>query len=96
MIQEGDIVVVTDGSYSVRLDKYEGKNETFINFGDRIGMKYEVILIDYNYGSIRRNELNIHNIHIKSLSDNSIFLHSAAFVRKVDEIKRCKNCGERI
>lgn len=87
----GDIVKITDGFYSVRLDKYEERRTSIGLCKD----DFEVIYVE-SHDFIRVDDLPVHDIHIKNLRTNAIYLHSARFAEKVGEVKRCKHCGERI
>ncbi len=77
-LNKGDLVEITDGSYAVRVDKFEGRSYIGSYRDD-----FEVIYI-------RPNHLHsplgtpIHDIFIQNTSNKRIYLHSAAFVRFVE------------
>lgn len=79
-LKTGDKVKITNGNYAVRVDKFEEYNS--------IGLckdVFEVIKPEINDEFIitKFREIPIHNIFIRNVKTNEIYLHSAAFVRKV-------------
>jgi hypothetical protein len=74
-MKTGDIVVITDGSYAVRLDNYE--------LHTHIGLcrdKFKIICMMDRFLTTRRGTV-IHDIHIQNLKTGAIYLHSSSFVR---------------
>lgn len=95
-LKEGDEVIVLDGSWSVRLDKYEPRS-SLTGYQKR---KCVVIRkIDsaahsgWSYCIKPIVGMPMHNIHIRDSITGEIFLHSAYMVKKVEPPK-CVCCGK--
>lgn len=82
-LRVGDYVKVVDGSYVVRMDKYETRS--FIGKG----LVCVVIYIDWkNFGPVHSNDnFRMYDIHIKDVKDGGIYLHTSRFVKKVPKTK---------
>jgi len=78
-IKIGDVVGINDGSYAVRLDRYEERS--------CIGLSRDkFVVIRYSYSGLKcgSSNIDVHDIHIKNTRTGEIFLHSSSFVEKVD------------
>jgi len=81
-IKKGDVVRITDGSYSVRLDKYDPYPS--------IGLSENTFtVVKVKYSSLfNRDRVEVHDIHIQDDATGAMYLHSASCVN-LAEPKKC-------
>jgi hypothetical protein len=98
-MKKGDLVKTKDGSYCVRVDKFQEDK-------DYIGMStenFEVVGFTYDdlcTASIYGNKTKVHDIYIKSTLTGKVYLHSscmlAAVTPKPKEKQYCEYCGKKL
>ena len=81
-MEKGDIVKITDGSYAIRVDRYEKWAS--------IGLckdEFEIIAEPYfgSYFVSKNTDIPVHDIFIKNTITGAIYLHSKAFCRVVEQ-----------
>ena len=90
-LKVGDIVRVTDGSYSVRVDTYKstcnfiGKSTDYFIVLDLGSYKSSVL---QTRGSIFEDQSPVHDIFIKNTANGRVYLHSARFVELIKPITK--------
>ena len=91
-IRNGDLVLITDGSYAVRVDSFERCTS--------IGLCRDVFEVIDTVGSSNIKCFNgslIHDIYIKNTVSGEVYLHSAQLVKKKVErecVCCCKCCNK--
>lgn len=78
-MKKGDLVKITDVSYSVRLDEYEG----FENINS-CGDVFKVVEVDHAYSHLRHKLFSdkiMHDIIIKNTLNGGMYLHSSTYVK---------------
>ena len=74
-MKAGDRVKITDGSYAVRVDKYEG--EVYIGLCNDI---FEIVNTELD-NHISYIGTTVHDVFIQNTVDKKIYLHSIAFLK---------------
>ena len=84
-VEVGTKVLVTDGSFAVRVDAFE----KFTSIGMCKNV-FEVVKKNFNYDAIKCYTCPVHNIVIKNTVTGKMYLHSVNFVKKYVKVKPAK------
>ena len=87
-LKKGDLVKIRDGSYAVRVDKFE----KFTHIG-LCEDTFEVIKVQMSDHLVTIGTIptKVHNIFIQNLQTGKVYLHSDSFVTLV---VKCPCCGK--
>jgi hypothetical protein len=86
----GDKVLIIDGSYAVRVDKFE--EFTAIGLGNNVFVIIRKPSSDHLVCGDGEGE-KVHNVFIKDIRSGKVYLHSLAFIKPVPK-PRCHCCNQ--
>jgi hypothetical protein len=94
IMKKGDLVTIVDGSFAVRVDKFEESGSLYGNHPDI----FEVVLVIES--NLEDNfDDTVHDVFIKNKSTGATYLHSIANMKQYVEVKEkmyCEYCGKKL